>query len=161
MRTWQKISFGLVVVLAALSSVSPGQDEGPKKDFVETVAKPRKKDAPDSEQPKIPSKLSNKNKADLPPEAPSFKVDTSVVSVDVSILDNKGHFIPGIPKGNFRILEDNVPQQIKGVNMGEAPLTVAMVIEFSNKFQRYWGSAWYQTLQLAWAFASTLKPADY
>jgi len=36
--------------------------------------------------------------------------------------------------------------------MGEAPMTVAMVIEFSNLFQQYWGPAWYQTLQLAWGF---------
>jgi Ca-activated chloride channel family protein len=161
MRTWQKISFGLVVVLAALSSVSPGQDEGPKKDVGETVAKPRKKDAPDSEQPKIPSKLSNKNKADLPPEAPSFKVDTSVVSVDVAVLDNKGHFIPGIPRGNFRILEDNVPQQIANFAMGEAPMTVCMLIEFSNRFQRYWTETWYQTLTASYGFLQTLKPEDY
>ena len=67
----------------------------------------------------------------------TFKSDVEVVSVDVSVLDNKGHFIPGIPAGNFRILEDNVPQQINGVNMGEAPITVSMVIEFSNLFQRY------------------------
>ena len=43
----------------------------------------------------------------------------------------------------------------------EAPLTVAMVIEFSNKFQRLYGRTWYQTLELAWGFASTLKPEDY
>jgi Ca-activated chloride channel family protein len=36
-----------------------------------------------------------------------------------------------------------------------------MVIEFSNKFQQYWGRTWYQTLELAWGFASTLKPEDY
>ena len=164
MRTWQKISFGLVVVLAAVSGISPAQDEGPKKDVGETVAKPRKKDAsaPDSDQPKIPSKLSNKNKADLPPEAPSFKVDTSVVSVDVAVLDNKGHFIPGIPRGNFRILEDNVPQQISNFNTGnEAPMTVAMVIEFSNLFQQYWSEGWYQTLVAAYGFVETLKPEDY
>jgi Ca-activated chloride channel family protein len=163
MRTWQKISFGLVVVLAAVSSVSPAQDEGPKKDVGETVAKPRKKDASatDSDQPKIPSKLSNKNKADLPPEAPSFKVDTSVVSVDVAVLDNKGHFIPNIPRGNFRILEDNVPQQIANFGMGEAPMTVCMLIEFSNRFQRYWTETWYQTLTASYGFLQTLKPEDY
>ena len=77
-----------------------------------------------------------------------------IVTLDVAVLDNKGHFIPGIPPGNFRVLEDNVPQQIREVNMGEAPMTVAMVIEFSNLFQQYWGPAWYQTLQLAWGFAS-------
>ena len=161
MRTWQKISFGLVVVLAAVSGISPAQDEGPKKDVGETVARPRKKDAPDSEQPKIPSKLSNKNKADLPPEAPSFKVDTSVVSVDVAVLDNKGHFIPNIPRGNFRILEDNVPQQIANFGMGEAPMTVCMLIEFSNLFQRYWTETWYQTLTASYGFLQTLKPEDY
>lgn len=163
MRTWQKISFALVVVLAALSGVSPAQDEGPKKDVGETVAKPRKKDAsaPDADQPKIPSKLSNKNKADLPPEAPSFKVDTSVVSVDVAVLDNKGHFIPNIPRGNFRILEDNVPQQVSNFAMGEAPMTVCMLIEFSNKFQQYWSATWYQTLTASYGFLQTLKPEDY
>lgn len=163
MKTWHKISFGLVVVLAALSGVAPAQDEGPKKDVGETVAKPRKKDAAtaDSDQPKIPSKLSNRNKADLPPEAPSFKVDTSVVSVDVAVLDNKGHFIPGIPRGNFRILEDNVPQQIANFTMGEAPMTVCMLIEFSNRFQRYWTETWYQTLTASYGFLQTLKPEDY
>jgi len=45
--------------------------------------------------------------------------DTVTVSVDVAVLDNKGRFIPNIPKGNFRILEDNVPQQISTANMGE------------------------------------------
>jgi VWFA-related protein len=54
-----------------------------------------------------------------------------------------------------------VPQQIRKVDMGEAPMTIAMVIEFSNRFQRYYSYAWFQTLQLAWGFASTLKPDDY
>ena len=76
-------------------------------------------------------------------------------------MDNKGHFIPGIPPGNFRVLEDGVPQRIQSVNVGEAPLTVTMVIEFSNKFQQLYGPAWFQTLQLVWGFASTLKPEDF
>ena len=46
-----------------------------------------------------------------------------MVTLDVAVIDNKGHFIPGIPPGNFRILEDNVPQQIASANMGEAPMT--------------------------------------
>jgi VWFA-related protein len=92
---------------------------------------------------------------------PSFKSDVDLVTVDVAVLDNQGHFIPGIPKGNFRVLEDNVPQQIQKVEMGEAPITVALLIEFSNLFQQTWGPAWYQTLQLAWGFASTLQAQDY
>lgn len=136
--------------------------EGPKRDRGETVAKPRKPGAPpEPDQAPIPSKLSKKNKPDLPADLPSFKSDVQVVTVDVAVLDNKGHFIPGIPGGNFRVLEDNVPQQVKGVAAGEAPMTVAMVVEFSNLFQRYWGETWYQTLTAAYGFLETLKPEDY
>jgi Ca-activated chloride channel family protein len=162
MRSW-KVLLLCSAAFLTLAGLMVGQQQGPLKDPSVTVAKPRKtdekKDA-DSDLPKIPSQYNKKDKIDVG-NLPSFKSDVDIVTVDVAIVDNKGHFIPGIPKGNFRILEDNVPQQVKGVTMGEAPLTVSMVIEFSNKFQRYWGSAWYQTLQLAWGFASTLKPEDY
>jgi Ca-activated chloride channel family protein len=163
MKTRHWISLASLALLLAFAWVSLAQDEGPKKDVGETVAKPRKKDAraPDSDLPAIPSKLSNKNKPDLPAGGPSFKVDTNVVSVDVAVLDNKGHFIPNIPRGNFRILEDNVPQQITNFTMGEAPMTVCMLIEFSNRFQQYWSSTWYQTLTASYGFLETLKPEDY
>ena len=159
MKTWRKLSLWLAVLLA-LAGALAAQDEGPKKDVGETVAKPRKKDAGDADLPKIPSKLSNKNK-ELPEGSSSFKVDTSVVSVDVAVLDNKGHFIPNIPRGNFRLLEDNVPQQIANFSMGEAPMTVCMVIEFSARFQQYWTSTWYQTLTASYGFLQTLKNEDY
>jgi VWFA-related protein len=77
------------------------------------------------------------------------------------VLDNRGAFIPKIPAGNFRILEDNVPQKITSVTMAEAPMTVAMVIEFSNLYQQYWSSGWYETLQASYGFLDTLRPDDY
>jgi Ca-activated chloride channel homolog len=149
--------------LLAAAGLLTGQEQGPVRDPSTTVAKPKKADADknagESDLPPIPSRL-KKDKVDVG-NLPSFKSNVDVVTVDVAVVDNKGHFIPGIPSGNFRVLEDNVPQQVRGVNMGEAPMTVAMVIEFSNLFQQYWGPGWYQTLQLAWGFASTLKPEDY
>src|ERR1019366_3190098 len=149
--------------LLAGSFFSICQEQGPSREPSTTVAKPKKADADkspaESDLPPIPSRL-KKDKVDVG-NLPSFKSNVDIVTVDVAVVDNKGHFIPGIPPGNFRVLEDNVPQQITGVNMGEAPMTVALVIEFSNRFQQYWGPAWYQTLQLAWGFASTHKPEDY
>ena len=61
----------------------------------------------------------------------------------------------------FRVLEDGVPQQVSSFTMGEAPMTVCMVIEFSNLFQSYWSEGWYQTLVAAYGFVDTLKPDDY
>jgi VWFA-related protein len=141
-----------------------GQQQGPLGSPGTTVARPRKSADPDkkdepTELPKIPSQY-KRDKQEPTPSA-TFTTNVDIVTLDVAVMDNKGHFIPGIPAGNFRVLEDNVPQQVKAVTVGEAPLTVAMVIEFSNKFQRLYGRTWYQTLELAWGFASTLKPEDY
>ena len=129
----------------------------------ETVAKPRKKDAPDvkPEETKIPSKY-NKKDHEVPEGLPSFKSDVNTVELEVAVLDNKGHFIPKIPKDKFRVLEDNVPQQISSFNANaDAPMTIAMVIEFSNLYQQYWSQGWYETLTAVYGFVETLKPEDY
>jgi VWFA-related protein len=160
MRRARPILWLFALILAALGAPAAAQ-QGPEKESGETVAKPKKSaDAQPVEEEKIPSKFSRKDK-DVPPGTTSFKSDVMAVSLDVAVLDNKGHFIPGIPKGNFRVLEDNVPQQITSFATTQAPMTVCMVIEFSNLFQRYYGSTWWQTLQASYGFVQTLKPNDY
>jgi VWFA-related protein len=150
----------LAVGLCVLASICivPAQ-QGPTQSGSETVAKPRKKE-PDAEKAKIPSEY-KKDRPDLPSGVPTFKADVTTVTLDVAIVDNKGHFLANIPKEKFRVLEDNVPQQISTFAMGEAPMTVALVIEFSNRFQQYWSETWYQTLTASYGFLQTLKPEDY
>jgi len=116
---------------------------------------------PAPEEPKIPSKFSRKGK-EVPAGAPTFSSDVTTVELDVAVLDNKGHFLPGIPREDFRVLEDNVPQKISTFNMNsEAPMTIALVIEFSNQYQQYWSQGWYETLSATYGFVQTLKPDDY
>src|SRR6185503_170278 len=111
------------------------------------------------DQAKIPSQY-KKNKG-LPEGVATYSTDAVTVTVDVSVLDNKGHFIPNIPADRFRVLEDNVPQKISQVSKGEAPLTIALVIEFSGRFQQVYSEPWFQTLQAAYGFVDSLKPEDY
>jgi VWFA-related protein len=149
-----------VCLTAGLATLA-GQDQGPAKEGSETVARPRNSttSTEPAEGPKIPSKFEKK---DIPAAGtPSFKSNVTAVTVDVAVLDNKGRFIPNIPRGNFRVLEDGVPQQVTNFSMGEAPMTVAMVIEFSNRWQSYWTRTWYQTLQASWGFLESLKQEDY
>lgn len=157
------VPFVAILGWAALGWIAQAQ-QGPSKSGSETVARPRKKGsgtAPEeAEQPKIPSKLMKKEGKETEGLA-TFRSDTVTVGLDVAVLDNKGRFIPKIPQGNFRVLEDGVPQQIATFNMGEAPMTVAMVIEFSNLFQQYWSEGWYQTLTATYGFVETLRPDDY
>ncbi|MGD1070305.1 MAG: VWA domain-containing protein [Bryobacteraceae bacterium] len=155
----------IVASLAVLSLMQgTWAQDGPTPQGSETVARPRNAPAapvPDSSSlPPIPSKLSPKVKDDAAPDV-SFRADSNVVNVDVAVLDNNGNPIPNIPKGNFRILEDNVPQTLTQYATGQAPMTVAMVIEFSARYQSYWSSGWRQTLFAAYTFLQTLKPDDY
>ncbi len=153
-----------LLLAVGLSLLTPTWAQpGPKKEGSETVARPRKKGDPvEPERAPIESKLKKKPGAEsLPEGVPTFKSDSTTVSVDVAVLDNRGRFIPGIPKGNFRILEDGAPQQVTQFAMGEAPMTIALVIEFSNLYQQYWGQGWYETLTAVYGFVETLKPEDY
>ena len=168
MRTW------IITAVAVVGLVAGALAQAPLGGGSETVAKPKKKADPGStnsttpdagaanpsDLPKIPSKLGGKAKDEQVPDV-SFKADTSVVNVDVAVLDNKGNPIPRIPRGNFRILEDNVPQTITQYSVGQAPITIAMVVEFSNRFQSYWSQGWYETLQASYGFTQTLRPDDY
>ena len=52
------------------------------------------------------------------------------------------------------------PRKSRRISKGEAPLTIAMVIEFSGRFQQVYSEPWYQTLQAAYGFVQTLKPED-
>jgi Ca-activated chloride channel homolog len=164
-------AFGLVAGFAGPDLLA---QEGPIQPGSSTVARPRKRaDSPTQpnetkpvevqaprELPKIPSKL-NKKKDDEAASDVTFKAEAEVVNVDVSVLDNRGFPIPNIPKGNFRILEDNVPQTLTQYSMSEAPMTVALIVEFSNRYQSYWSQGWYETLQAAYGFTQTLRPDDY
>jgi Ca-activated chloride channel homolog len=175
------IALGAITFHVALAQQGPGSDSS------ETVARPRKKnpqpdtttepatiepasaansnppdDQPAVEQPKIPSKFTKPKDKEVPENTPTFSSDVNTVELDVAVLDNKGHFIPGIPKNNFRVLEDNVPQQIASFNVNsDAPMTIAMVIEFSNLYQQYYSQGWYETLVASYGFVQTLKPEDY
>lgn len=157
----------LLLILALLAPLIPISfaQSGPNRDSSEPVARPRKKDAsgntvPEVEQPKIPSKYGKKE--DTTPQGPTFTSEATNVTVDVSVLDKNGRFIPGIPRGNFRILEDDVPQAVTKFEAGsDAPMTIALVIEFSNLYQSYWSQGWYETLTAVYGFVETLKPEDY
>ena len=169
MKSWIAGAAALGLAWGAWTDVRA--QEGPQQQGSETVARPRKttdpakKDDPaqPADLPKIPSKLSQKARSNDEAGSAdvSFKSDTSIVNIGVSVLDNNGNPIPNIPKGNFRILEDNTPQTVTQYSIEQAPMTVALIIEFSNRYQSYWSQGWYETLAASYGFTQTLRPDDY
>jgi VWFA-related protein len=150
MKKWT-LGMALVAVITLV-----GQQQGPVREPGETVARPKKKADP----PPAPAPSRTK-RTPLPADLATFETTANLVNVDVAVLDQRGNFIPNIPAGNFLVLEDNVPQKIIKMGPSEAPMTVCMVIEFSNLYQQYWSESWYQTLTAAYGFLETLRPEDY
>jgi len=152
MKTWIVASLAAVTLIAAIWA-----QDGPAPSGSETVA-PRKK-ANSTAAPAATD--SDQTKDQTPDSDVNFTSEANIVNVDVAVLDNKNNFIPNIPKEKFRILEDNVPQTVTQYAMGEAPMTVAMLIEFSARYQAFYSSGWRETLTASYGFVQTLKPQDY
>jgi len=173
MRDLQRFNrrFGLkLFVLACISAVlavaqvSGPVGSGPRRTRPGTTTRapgsnPGPGGIPDSPTnlPPVPTRAPNR----IPDDQPIFSVDTNAVTVDIAIMDNKRQFIPSIPAGNFQILEDGVPQKVVSVGPTEAPATVALLVEFSNRWQQYWSETWYQTLTATYGFVETLRPEDW
>jgi len=60
------------------------------------------------------------------------RVDTTLVSIPVSVMDRNGKYIPNLRKEDFRIWEDGVEQQVAYFASTEKPFTVALVLDTSG-----------------------------
>lgn len=150
----------LAPLLAGVCALPAWAQDGPEPQSGDSVARPKNKQSePAPEEKKIPSEFKRKPD-EVSPDTPTFSTQATTVSVDVSVLDDKGHFIPKIPQGNFRVSEDGVPQQITSFSLGEAPISICMVIEFDGRFQQFYTQGWYETLAASYQFLQTLKPDD-
>jgi VWFA-related protein len=85
-----------------------------------------------------------------------LKIDTTLVTIPVSVYDQSGRFIPGLRKNDFQIYEDGKVQQIEMFGTTEQPFTVALLIDVSRSTQ-------FQIEEIqdaAIAFVDQLRPQD-
>ncbi len=129
----------------------PIRQGGPRRSVGETVVVPRKRPTRPPREP-----LEKERGAD-PADGFFLRSDVQLVSLSVVVQNKKGLFIPNLQKGHFRVLEDGVEQKVERMEAAEAPMTVAMVIEFSDL---YWQFLW-QTMQAAYGFVNSLREEDW
>jgi Mg-chelatase subunit ChlD len=60
------------------------------------------------------------------------RVDTTLVSLPVSVMDRDGKYIPNLGKEDFRVWEDGVEQRVAYFASTEKPFTVALLIDTSG-----------------------------
>jgi VWFA-related protein len=129
----------------------PAEAGGPT-DNLGPYAIPKKK-AEDAPPP--PPPVTAKKPEDMPDY--SLKVNVPLVNVDVLVTTKDGQFIPGLKQGNFRVLEDGVPQDVKHFGVSQAPITAVLLVEFASTNYVFMRDA----LQASYAFANSLKKDDW
>jgi Ca-activated chloride channel family protein len=86
----------------------------------------------------------------------TVKIDTSLVRLNVGVVDQKGRPIINLDKSNFRIFEDGVKQEISRFEPSTAPFSVVMVLDMSGSTL----SMRQVMKQSAFRFLDALSPDD-
>ncbi len=156
LNMWKRAIFA-GTLLAALG-IPPGaftawshQQEGPQKPLpTQQPATP----APPTGQQQSPQAGQVQSQA---PQT-SIAVESNVVNIDAVVTDQEGDILTNLKKENFRILDNNQPQQISNFAPSEAPITIVILMEFSKRLYGYFG---YRAQEWAYGFLSHLNDKDY
>src|SRR3984893_9131722 len=89
----------------------------------------------------------------------SISVEVPVVTLDVIATTQHGDLLTGLKKENFRVIDDGASQTITNFGATDAPITIAMVMEFSSRGYYDWFA--YQAKYWADAFFPNLKQKDW
>lgn len=161
--------FAAIILLALL--IAPLADSG----FAQSRRQPP---TSNEKKNKRPSETGQGEKKEEPPppdlvgrpqDAEKVTVSTQIVNVDTVVYHKKsGQIVTGLKKENFTIYADGQPQVITNFSTPEAPITVAMVVEYSKWSEEfgYYGSSGqdpgtYEVIRPTAMFLSQfIKPPD-
>jgi len=90
------------------------------------------------------------------PDVPRFRVGVGTVSLSLTVLDDDGHLVTGLPKENFTVYEDGVEQAIQFFAHGELPLKMVILLDVSSSMRQKLEMA----QEAAVRFVDSLTPGD-
>lgn len=138
-------SYSLFSVFVALllvgAVVSPGLSQSRRQPPTSNEKKNKrpsdtKKEGDQQQEPLPPDLVPTK-----PQDLETVKIKTQIVNVDAVVYHKKsGQIVANLKKPNFAIFDNGVQQEITNFSTPEAPITVALVVEFS-KLSEYFGYA--------------------
>ncbi|HEX3558329.1 MAG TPA: VWA domain-containing protein [Pyrinomonadaceae bacterium] len=108
---------------------------------------PQKKNTrPDEQQPTDQTQPSQQQS--VPPDAIKdtevVKVSSNIVQIEAVVYSKKtGKIVTGLKKENFAVFEDGVQKEVSNFSTPDAPITVSLVLEYSQlgQLQAYYGSS--------------------
>lgn len=92
----------------------------------------------------------------LAQDDPPVRIDSSIVRLNVGVVDDRGRPITTLPQSSFTIYEDGVKQDISRFVAAPAPFSVVMMLDMSGSTRSF-----RQNIQMAAArFLDALAPDD-
>ena len=88
----------------------------------------------------------------------TISVETALVNLDVLVTDQDGLVLAGLKSENFRVLEDGKERRITHFEPTSAPITVAMLMEYSGSAYNYFA---YKAASWGSKFLDHLDPLDW
>jgi len=87
-----------------------------------------------------------------------ISVESALVNLDVLVTDQDGRVLAGLKRENFRVLDDGKPQSVTHFEPTSAPITIAMLMEYSGSAYNY-----YANKASSWGsnFLNYLDPLDW
>src|SRR5260370_34688626 len=124
------LTHALIAVLACGPPLTLARSQEPQRPPASSQAPAPPQSAPQQQAPQSqPAQQQDQQSGQ-----PGFAISTTVplVNVDVVVTDNDGNYLNGLKKENFRLTEDGVPQTITNFGTTDAPITVVLLVEFSQ-----------------------------
>src|SRR6266436_1926252 len=162
------IVVAVAFALAAFKTVSvfaQARRQPPASDQKKNKRPPEGQQTDEQKKEPLPPDLTGK-----PQEAEKVTIVTNIVNVDAVVYNKKsGGIVTGLKKDNFAIFVDGVKKDITNFSTPEAPITVALVVEYSKLGETlgYYGSHGMEAGQLevirptAMFLSHFIKPEDY
>src|SRR5438034_3882971 len=89
-------------------------------------------------------------------EGDVVRVDTTLVTVPVSVLDRQGRFVPNLRREDFSVFENGVEQPVAYFEPAEKPFTVALLLDTSASTHFHLS----EIKEAAIEFTKQLRPQD-
>ena len=94
--------------------------------------------------------------ASAPQERPTFKTESELVVLHVSVRDRGGRHVTGLEKDNFTVIDDGKPQTLQMFSADEVPASIGVLIDNSNSMR----TSRERVVASAVAFAGHSHPRD-
>jgi Ca-activated chloride channel homolog len=65
----------------------------------------------------------------------TFKLDTQLVPLYVSVIDKNGKLVTNVPQSGFKVFENNVEQTLKVFNREDVPVSLGIIIDNSGSMR--------------------------